>query len=347
MPRRTISQSVGSQGYRFVQYLIESNGDWIVRGQEEDFGIDLEVELAEGDVKGQILKLQIKSSAHIQPVDNLITFKIATSFLRYVSTWRIPVLLIVVSIQTQTAWYLWLQKWIDELHQSGGTIEEFGASVTIKIPSYQNLADGLKDDLKNIARWTTKTQLTLSLADALRTATAVRSKEVMAVLSQLLESIDSAYRDYPIEIIIDEVLNLGQRIWATTEGNEVSQMLFRLCKEHGDRFNAKQILRLVIRGDSVSRTGINAVGILYDHFPKHTASLNLPEAFSKHEDPRALYYCKLREVYLGNKLHEIVCSGKDLAIDKFTLDIDDRFLDKWANRGDSIVLDYFHIEKDK
>ena len=42
MTKRHKSQRIGSRGHRFVQYLIECNGDWIARGQEEDFGLDLE-----------------------------------------------------------------------------------------------------------------------------------------------------------------------------------------------------------------------------------------------------------------------------------------------------------------
>jgi hypothetical protein len=341
MPIRTKSQKIGAQGQRFVQLLIETNGDWIVRGQEEDFGIDLEAELTEEGVKGHIIKLQVKSSECIKVAGNVIPHNIPTSIIRYANTCRIPVILIIVSVNENKAWYLWLQKWIVELRQSGKYIEDLSKSVTVHIPSSQTLEVGLKDDLKQVARCATDTQLVLNIADTLRTAAAVRSQTIMATLSQLLTDIEKSYKDYPVEIVVDEVLNLGPRIWATREGNEVSQILFELCRNHGDRFNSKQILRLILRGVAVSRTGIIALGILYDKYPDHTSKLNLPELFKDHDDQRARYYCRLREKYLGKTLLEVVNEGKDVRIDNFTFSTED-YLDKWPNRGESAFIDYVY-----
>jgi len=329
-----------------VQHQVARTADWIVRGQEEDFGIDSEIELAEGEVKGQILKLQIKTSQNIPITNKRIKYRVHTSLLHYANSCRIPLILVIASIQPETAWFLWLQKWIVGLRQSGRSMEDLGKSVTVYIPNDQTLDNGLSHDLKNIARWATETQLVLSLADILRTAVAIRSQEVIVAISKLIYTVDSAYQDYPVEILVDEVLNLGLQIWATLEGNEVSKMLYWFCRNHGDRFTAKQIRRLVVRDDTVSRTGINALGILYDEFAQHTSGLKLPKVFKDLEDPRVSYYCRLREKYLGKTLIQIVQSGKGMSIDSLAFHRDNDFMDKWANRGDSAVLDYTYNQED-
>ena len=45
MAKRSTAQKIGSLGQRLVQLAVEESGLWIVRGQEEDFGIHLEIEL--------------------------------------------------------------------------------------------------------------------------------------------------------------------------------------------------------------------------------------------------------------------------------------------------------------
>src|SRR5690606_28546254 len=108
---------------------------------------------------------------------------------------------------------------------------------------------------------------------------------------------DASYLDS----LIEKVIELGTAIWATREGNKVSQSLFEFLKQHGEKLNVNHISKLIIRDKGCSRTGLNALGILYDNFPKHTASLNLIERFENFNDPRLHYYCTIRERYLDSK----------------------------------------------
>jgi hypothetical protein len=61
MPRRTPSQRIGSLGHRVAAAQFERHGNWIVRNQEEDVGIDMEAELSDPDPTADFLKCQIKS----------------------------------------------------------------------------------------------------------------------------------------------------------------------------------------------------------------------------------------------------------------------------------------------
>src|SRR6476659_3286969 len=93
MPRRTRSQQIGSLGQRIAATPFERLGSWIVRNQEEDVGIDLEVELSDPDPRGQFLKCPIKSfngKSAPKPA------RLKNDFLKYVYECRIPILLVQI-----------------------------------------------------------------------------------------------------------------------------------------------------------------------------------------------------------------------------------------------------------
>jgi hypothetical protein len=107
---------------------------------------------------------------------------------------------------------------------------------------------------------------------------------------------------------------------------------------------------MVLRGESYSRVGIIALGILYDEYPDYMKSINLPAIFVEHEDIRVRYYCLLREKYLGQKSMNL-WSKKDIdyEIGELTVREEDRidlYL-KWPNRGDSTILDFLTLKENK
>jgi hypothetical protein len=94
MAKRANSQKIGSRGHRWAMAHIEKNESWLVRGLDEDFGVDAEVELSEDGIVGQILKLQFKTSANEKPKDSQIRFDIEPKYLEYAKTYRYPVIFI-------------------------------------------------------------------------------------------------------------------------------------------------------------------------------------------------------------------------------------------------------------
>jgi hypothetical protein len=98
----------------------------------------------------------------------------------------------------------------------------------------------------------------------------------------------------------------------------------------------------VIRGDSYSRTGINALGIMYDQFPEHMKTLLLGELFRDHDDWRITYFCNLRDKYAGVSVFALMTSDYDCSLESYNLhpSVKDRGHDRWANRGDCALLDY-------
>ena len=87
---------------------------------------------------------------------------------------------------------------------------------------------------------------------------------------------------------------------------------------------------------------------MYNRFPKHTASLNLPARFEKLPDPRLHYYCIVRERYLGIQSPAWIKESNKLTVGNLKFDfaaLNGDLLNKWANRGDSVIFDYVHKMK--
>ncbi len=338
---RTKSQKLGSQGQRLVQYLVEKDGSWIIRGQEEDFGIDLEAELDTPVVNGALLKIQVKTRSRFSSGIQ-IKCHVKRTFLDYANSCRLPVILVIVDPHREQAWYVWLQEWLLKQRHEGIQTEMMPRNVALVVPPENELASGLRTRLRDIAECKTAIQIVLSLTDAIRASVANQSNKLTLAIANVLVEADKTFANFPIELAIGEVLRLGCRIWATGEGNDKSQLLFETCRRFGAGFDAKLVARMVVRGESYSRTGINALGILYDEFPERMRKLGLPKVFGGHTDPRVRYYCLLRERYFKKTSSDIVLTRSDFRIGKWDLEpgIREQLPDKWANRGDSAILDY-------
>jgi hypothetical protein len=103
MAQRTEAQALGSQGQSLVAHIVNSSGDWIARAQDEDFGVDLETELAVPKVGGQLVKIQVKASKSVEMTDKGVTCQIPRKLAFYADSCRLPVVLVRVSIEEQKA----------------------------------------------------------------------------------------------------------------------------------------------------------------------------------------------------------------------------------------------------
>jgi len=206
----------------------------------------------------------------------------------------------------------------------------------------------LKSELVSVAHWENPTQLYIALKDLANLSLTLYDDKLSDFLFEYLEQMRGEIKDDYLESLIERIIELGDKIKATTQGNKLSKFLFNYVREHGDQLTSNHITRFVTRSGSYSRTGVTALGILYDEFPKHATSLNLPNIFAKLEDPRLNYYCIIRERYLGLKSPAWFIGEKNLTVENITVDfsqIGTSILDKWANRGDSAILDYVNFKK--
>lgn len=219
---------------------IEENKDWLVRGLDEDFGVDAEAELSEHGVVGQVLKLQFKSSNNIQPKHGQIRLGIERKYIEYANTCRYPVIFILIDVAKKTAWYLWLQRWILERRAQGDSLEG-QKSYTTFVAESQTLKSGLQSDLKDIARWRGDTQLVLSLIDAMRAAAATYNDELISQIISLLSTAAPAVSDTSLDVIVQEAIVLGNNLKGTSAGLAISQQLFSLVRTYGDKISVLSV----------------------------------------------------------------------------------------------------------
>ncbi|HTC01308.1 MAG TPA: hypothetical protein VK705_11565, partial [Ferruginibacter sp.] len=281
--------------------------------------------------------------------EDFVTEYLTKSFLRYCYECRVPIILIIVSTETSESWFVWIQKWlIDSNNISNIYNESESKYLTVNAHYQSDFVSGLEREIISIATWENSTQLYIAVRDLANLSLQLYDDKLSRILFDYLEELKLNNRSEVnyLDSLIEKVLVLGMGIWGTYEGNKVSQLLFKFIREHGEKLNADHVSKLVIRGDNYSRTGINALGILYDNFPKHTKSLKLPVRFKDFADPRLHYYCTIRERYLDSPSNWWLSAKNDLTVGKLKADFSSiDIYNKWANRGDSALLDYvFEIE---
>lgn len=352
MPVQTTSQKIGSLGQSIVEEQIKRSKFWIARNLNEDYGIDIELEFAPEEVKGKFIKGQIKSHLTVSTENDFITESLKKSFLRYCYECRIPIILIVVSTEESKSWFIWIQKWLIDSNNISNIYSEFDSKyLSVNIHSQNDFVIGLEREIISIATWENITQLYIAVRDLANLSLQLYDDKLSKLLFDYLEELKSISETEPnyLDSLIEKVLELGMGIWATYEGNKVSQLLFKFIREYGEQLNLSHISKLVIRGNDCSRTGINAIGVLYDNFPKHALSLNLPDKFKDFADPRLHYYCTIKERFLGVKSIGWLTDKDDLRVGNLNAafsSINTSLFAKWANRGDSVIFDYVIEDED-
>lgn len=339
------AQKIGDIGEATAIYLVSKNKDWIVRKQDKDFGIDLEMELVDKNVvSGQFVKVQIKASNQFKISNNIIKYPISNNFLKYCDECRIPVILALIDISSNKGYFIWVQEYL-RTHQ---VVLNQSKTISINVPLQNDLETGLNCKIKNIALRLNETQLQLDLKASLETSFLLGNEEIYQKLLSLSLGVAKT-NSLEIEKIIEDLIELGNLVWGTNIGNQKAEILYCLCRQFGDSFSTKNIKKMILRGKSYSRTGITALSILYEYFPNHTKSLNLPQQFDGVSDNNLIvaYYCELKERYLGKSLSSILLDrNADFKIGRFDIqnvDRGDLYL-KWPNRGDSILLDYVYYK---
>jgi len=243
---------------------VEEHPHWLSRDLGEDFGIDAEFELTENGLRGDILKVQIKTSGRVDRIDAGVKFIVERRYLEYADACRIPVVFVRVDLASRQAWYLWLQDWLLRQRASGDPLTEDQQSWVVWVSEHQTVHAGLSSELKAIARWEGKTQLALSLMGAMRAAAAINDYSMMRLLADAIGGGSSELGQAGLNALIEQAVGLGDRLRGSVEGDVVSAQLLEIVRRTSVQVTAPTIDRMVLRGDSYSRVGLAALGILYE-----------------------------------------------------------------------------------
>jgi hypothetical protein len=338
---------IGSLGHKLVAYLIEKAGGWIARSQDEDFGIDLEAEVCMPEVRGEIIKIQIKGQETTEIKPQGVKAVVDAKYLRLAEVLRVPLIFVVADTTDDRAWYIWLQGWLVDQRRNGRTTQTIGESVTVYIPESDTLAAGLNGPLVEIARWTHENQMVLSIIDTMKTAMSTRNTGALVALADLIGKVDEAYDHFPLEMVIDTVVKMSEQPRASWEMSIYGHFLGLLCRKLGGKITKENLYRMVVPSEGWSRAGLVGLGALYDEHEPHIRAFGLAEMFEKANLPELTYYCRLREKHLGVKAMELALGDYDYTVGNLTVAMEDKgwFQNKWANRGESAYIDYLEEVK--
>jgi hypothetical protein len=339
MTTRAIAQKIGAQGHKWLVAHVEDHPHWLSRDLSEDFGIDAELELAEHGLRGEILKVQIKSSERVEQRNGTVKFIVERRYLEYAESCRYPLIMVRVDLASKEAWYLWLQDWLLAQRVSGSPLQGKQKCWTEWVPEAQTVRAGLNGELKKIARWEGKSQLALSLADAMRAATAIRDRGMMILLAETLATYAEGLDQAGLNAVIDEAIRLGDQMRGTEQGNGIADKLFAMVRRCGGRVDACTVDRLVLRGESYSRIGLSSLALMYDEHFEHIASLGLPMRYTNLES-RVAYYCAFREAHPEHRSADVFVDPSEFTYAGLRYRQPEMFWDKYANRGPSALLDY-------
>jgi len=340
MAKRTKMQNIGSFGQRLVALIIERNGNWVARNQDEDFGIDLEAELSEPIVNGDIIKIQIKCQKKIEIIDNSIKVRIDKKYLYYAFNCRIPIIYVIVDQASEQAWYIWLQEVVfDGLIKDG----KFQNKDVVKIIcESETLENGLHGKIKEIATMQTKIQLELALLDIVKSVTSYNKSKYMSDFYKIFIKMGNIIGlEISIDYIIDKLVEITGKENANFERNEVQSTLYDLCWKFGCKFTKQQIIKMTIHEKGYPHMGINALGILYSGYFHNILKFELPKYYKENNHMNLWYFSSLHEKYPDMDIMSIVSSKSiNLIIDDYTIEDDDReyICDKFINRGCSVFL---------
>ena len=103
---------IGTEAGRIFEYNLPSN--WIFRSQEDqnDHGIDGEIEVKDSNGMAQgkefVFKVQIKGEGTSNFIDNdkKLSFNLKTSRLKYYLSFNIPVILVVVETSSEKIYWI-------------------------------------------------------------------------------------------------------------------------------------------------------------------------------------------------------------------------------------------------
>jgi uncharacterized protein DUF4365 len=319
MSKRTLSQKIGAEGQKWFSAHVEENPNWLSRSLNEDFGIDLELELYEHEIKGDILKVQVKTASRAERRGGKVKIKIDRKYIELAASCRYPIILSFVCLYSKQAWYIWLQEWLLVQRSIQDPLSTNQKSWTQWVSEKQTIKAGLASELKKVAKWEGEVQLAIALLDTMRCAISAGRVPVIKAIGRIISTNVQLASAGSLNALISQAIELGNRLWNTQEGNLVAEQIFCIIRHAGNLITKETVVKLVLRGDNYSRVGINALSILYvEHF-EQACSLELPKVFNRMNHPNVAFYCAFREAipsssimnsppdgfcYAGLKYHE-------------------------------------------
>ena len=151
------AKEIGRTAGRIFAYHLPSS--WILRSQEdqEDYGVDMEVEIASPEDKatGFIFKVQVKGQLHANVIagGTQISFDLSVDRLRYyMKQMEVPVILAVVDITDESIFWCSLQDSEQVAAILGKGIENNQKTIAVHLRSEDTLPERANEMLEAVER---------------------------------------------------------------------------------------------------------------------------------------------------------------------------------------------------
>lgn len=270
---------IGRKATRIFQYQLPSN--WVFRSQEDqdDFGIDGEIEIINPDetATGIIFKVQVKGKESLTFIENgdTITFQILAKRLNYyVKNLEIPLILFLIDVINEKIYWRCLQNDESLRNSIQGAINSKQQFISVRINA-QNTFLGNEENLlnvvKDVSEWL-KTQSLVELSNVISQITSKPSDELLEkwikgskkISSALFnEKLDRLFKSQNFEDLYNESFKLLNSSSEEVELRFVSGLYLEKCifindQTRGREFSIKleklyTYLLQIVRFNSIPR----------------------------------------------------------------------------------------------
>ncbi|MEP5374283.1 MAG: hypothetical protein ABJQ14_00585, partial [Hyphomicrobiales bacterium] len=236
-------------------------------------------------------------------------------------------------------YFLWLQEYLVGREE----ILSGANSVLVRVPEENELQCAYPRVLPDIALGVTEGAQLMAVQRLFEVFSAKYDQKALELSGDLLEHLSQGGHVSHFNNTVDKLVKRGPHL-SRVDSQEFGKILMDLTRRFGDRMNVDHVLKMIIRNESFSWARLDGLSELYDAFPDHAASLNLPELFDSLELHELSWYSQFREANAGlnsiqiwNRISKLDTSFETgMGIPQIPDEDREHCYLKWPNRADMV-----------
>lgn len=242
LPQRGPTHRIDTKALR--QIIAQLNEDWIIRNLEErDYGIDMQLELFDGDTPtGYMTLVQVKGTEKPLNAESAV---LGVKTLHYAELFNIPFFLFRTSLADKETEFIWLQKYVaTDLQVLNPTWRANVDSVVIHVPSENILSKNQKKfrDIVTAQGHNAKALAFVRRADALRRflKDALNGESGKSNAEYCLQEVRGLYTQMDFMVFKNDLGDSTETYWQTTLANVGNILNERIAKDKAFTFSNEQ-----------------------------------------------------------------------------------------------------------
>jgi len=132
--KRPKSHQIDTKAQRILDSKLPTN--WVKQTKHPDYGVDYEIEVFDDEEPTGIwFTIQLKGTEKLKEDDNYISFPLRTSMIEYYfSKVPLPIFLFIISVKESKIYWIFIQRYVNEVLNSENPNWTKQRNATIKIP---------------------------------------------------------------------------------------------------------------------------------------------------------------------------------------------------------------------